>query len=81
MQVTDATKKEVKTSAKSWTGHIKGIYKHISKKGNTWYSVLLDGNEIFSLSEKQFLKHEQTFEDLSAGQEVRVFYFSNIGTN
>lgn len=52
MQVTDATKKEVKTSAKSWTGHIKGIYKHISKKGNTWYSVLLDGNEFFSLSEK-----------------------------
>lgn len=57
---------------------MKGIYKHISKKGNTWYSVLLDGNQIFSLSEKQFLKHEQTFEELSAGQEVVVFYFSNI---
>ena len=52
MQITDATKKEVRSSAKSWTGHIRGIYKHISKKGNTWYSVLLDGNEIFSLSEK-----------------------------
>lgn len=52
MQVTDATKKEVKASAKSWTGHIKGIYKHISKKGSTWYSVMLDGNEIFALSEK-----------------------------
>ena len=81
MQITDATKTEVKSNAKSWTGHIKGIYKHISKKGNTWYSVLLDGSEIFALSEKQYLKHEQTFADLSAGQEVRLAYFSNIGAN
>ena len=81
MQVTDKTKAEVKQEAQSFTGHLKGIYKHLSKKGNTWYSVLLDGSEIFALSEKQFLKHEQAFEDLSAGQEVRLTYFTNIGTN
>lgn len=81
MQVIDQTKKEVRKQAFKYTGKMQAIFKHISKKGNPWYTVQLDGNELFAVSDKQYQRHEQLFSDLEPGQEVCVTYLSSLGTN